>query len=123
MANVNARRFLPLLLALVQIAPAAAAWAACTVERAVSGEPALFVRHFSQDCTKAERAAQAGPAREILEAPKAGKGVSIPHGGVSGDPLLNPLPTAPQASGPLPPPALATLAGSPAADGPGVRGG
>src|SRR3989441_388905 len=122
MANVNARRFLPLLLALVQIAPAAAAWAACTVERAVSGEPALFVRHFSQDCTKAERAAQAVPAREILEALKAGKGVSIRNGVVSGDLLLTRLPTAPLASVPLPPSVLATMAGSSVAEARVIRG-
>jgi uncharacterized protein YjbI with pentapeptide repeats len=122
MANVNARRFLPLLLALVQIAPAAAAGAACTVERAVSGEPALFVRHFSQDCTKAERAAQAVPAREILEALKAGKGVSIRNGVVSGDLLLTGLPTAPLASAPLPPSVLATMAGSSVAEARVIRG-
>jgi len=112
MANVNARRFLPLLLALVQIAPVAAAWAACTVERSVPGEPALFVRHFSPDCTKAERAAQAVPAGEILEALKAGQGVSVRNGVVSGDLLLTRLPTAPLASVPLPPSVLATMAGS-----------
>src|SRR3989454_10215714 len=120
MANVNARRFLPLLLALVQIAPAAAAWAACTVERAVSGEPALFVRHFSQDCTKAERAAQAVPAREILEALKAGKGVSIRNGVVSGDLLLTGLPAAPLVSDPLPPSVLPTMGGTPGAQGRGI---
>src|SRR2546425_11832953 len=101
MANVNARRFLPLLLALVQIAPAATAWAACTVERSVPGEPALFVRHFSPECTKAERAAQAVPAGGILEALKAGKGGSGRDGGGSRRLLVTPLPTAPPAPGPL----------------------
>src|SRR2546428_1269953 len=98
MATVSAPRFLPLLLALLQIAPAAAAWAACTVERAVSGEPALFVRHFSQDCTKAERAAQAVPAREILEALKAGQGGAIPNGVVSGGLPATRPPSAPAVS-------------------------
>src|SRR2546428_10950692 len=122
MANVNARRFLPFLFALLQVTPVVTTWAACTVERAVPGEPALFVRHFSQDCTKAERAAQAVPAREILEALKAGKGVSIRNGVVSGDLLLTRLPTAPLASVPLPPSVLATMAGSSLAEARGVRG-
>src|SRR5206468_9855236 len=60
---------LALLVALLACLPPSA-WAACTVERAVSGEPALFVRHFSQDCTKAERDRKSVPAREILEARK-----------------------------------------------------
>src|SRR2546426_10745519 len=103
MANVTARRFLPLLLALVQIAPAATVWAACTVELAVPGEPALFVRHFSPECTKAERAAQAVPAGEILEALEAGKGGSVRDGGGSGDPLLTCLPAGAPALVPPPP--------------------
>src|SRR3989442_12775752 len=94
MANVNARRFLPLLLALVQIAPAATAWAACTVERSVPGEPALFVRHFSPECTKAERAAQAVPAGGNFEAVKAGEGVSRPKRGGPRDSPLAPPPHA-----------------------------
>jgi len=112
MANVNARRFLPLLLALLQIAPAATAWAACTVEQAVPGEPALFVRHFSPECTKAERAAQAVLAGEILEALKAGQGVSVRNGVVSGDLLLTRLPAVPLAAVSLPPSVLATMTGS-----------
>src|SRR5437879_12092814 len=103
MANVNARRFLPLLLALLQIAPAATAWAACTVEQAVPGEPALFVRHFSPECTEAERAAQAVPAGEILEALKAGKGVAVWHGVVAGDLLPTRPPAVTLAPAPLPP--------------------
>src|SRR2546428_8853657 len=122
MANVNARRFLPLLLALVQIAPAAAGGAACAVEGAVAGGPALFVRHFSQDCTKAERAAQAGPAGEILEALKAGKGVSVRNGVVSGDLLLTRLPTAPLAAVPLPPSVLTTMTGSSVTEARVIRG-
>src|SRR2546428_5667469 len=98
MANVNARRFLPLLLALVQIAPVAAAWAACTVERSVPGEPALLVRHFSPDCTKAERAAQAVPARGILVALKARKGAALRNGVGPGQLLLDGPATAPPAS-------------------------
>ncbi len=98
------------------------AGAACAVERSVPGEPALFVRHFSPDCTKAERAAQAVPAREILEALKASKGVSIRNGVVSGDLLLTGLPTAPLASVPLPPSVLATMAGSSVAEARVIRG-
>src|SRR2546427_158100 len=122
MANVNARRFLPLLLALVQIAPAATVWAACTVERTVPGEPALFVRHFSPECTKAERAAQAVPAGEILEALKAGKGVSVRNGVVSGDLLLTSLPTVSLAAFPLPPSVLTTMTGSSVTEARVIRG-
>ena len=122
MANVNARRFLPLLLVLYQIAPAATAWAACSVERAVPGEPALFVRHFSSDCTKADRAAQAVPADEILEALKAGKGMSIRNGVISGDLLLTRVPAVPLASVSLPSSVRATMAGSSITEARMIRG-
>ena len=116
------RRFLFLLAALLQVALAATAWAVCTVERAVPGESALFVRHFSSECTRADRAAQAVPAGEILEALKTGKGVSIQNGVVSGDLLLTRLPTVPLASVALPPPVLATMAGSSVAEARVIRG-
>jgi uncharacterized protein YjbI with pentapeptide repeats len=102
---------LVLLLALLAYLPPNA-WAACTVERAVPGEPTLFVRHFSPECTEAERAAKAVPAGEILEALKAGKGVSVRNGVVSGDLLLTRLPTVPLAAVSLPPSVLATMTGS-----------
>src|SRR3989454_10562139 len=92
------------------------------VERALPGEPALFVRHFSSECTRADRAAQAVPAGEILEALKTGKGVSIQNGGGSGDLLLTRLLTVPLASVPLPPPVLATMAGSSLTEARVVRG-
>src|SRR3989475_12954116 len=92
------------------------------VERALPGEPALFVRHFSSECTRADRAAQAVPAGEILEALKTGKGVSIQNGAVSGDLLLTRLPTVPLASVPLPPPVLATMAGSSVTEARVIRG-
>src|SRR5712691_11202002 len=110
--TVSAFRFLLLLVALFQVVPAATAGASCTVERAVPGESTLFVRHFSTDCTKTDRATQAVPAGEILEALKTGKGVSIRNGVVSGDLLLTRLPSAPLASVPLPASVLATMAGS-----------
>ena len=119
---MSAYRFLPLLVALFQVALAATAWAACTVERALPGEPALFVRHFSSECTRADRAAQAVPAGEILEALKTGKGVSIQNGVVSGDLLLTRLPTVPLASVPLPPSVLATMAGSSVTEARVIRG-
>ena len=122
MVNVNARRFLPFLFVLLQVTPVATTWAACTVERAVPGEPALFVRHFSPECTETERAAQAVPAGEILEALKAGKGVSVRNGVVTGDLLLTRLPTVPLASVPLPPSVLATMTGSSVTEARVIRG-
>ena len=92
--------------------PGAVAWASCQVEREIAGEPSLFVRHFSPDCSKPERAAQAVQAAEILQALKAGKGVSLAHAVVSGDLLLTQLPSVPLASVSLPPSVLADLAQS-----------
>lgn len=88
------------------------AWAACTVERDRVGEPALFVRHFSPDCSQSERVAQAVPSVEILRALKAGKGLSIKHAVVSGDLLLTQLLSAPVASVTLPDSVRAALAQS-----------
>jgi uncharacterized protein YjbI with pentapeptide repeats len=109
---IMGRPLFALLVALLACYPQPSAWAACRVERAVPDNPALFVRHFSPDCTTEERAAKAVPAGEILEALKAGKGVSIQYGVVSGDLLLTRLSTAPLASVPLPPSVLATMTGS-----------
>ena len=95
------RGLLASLVALLSL-PGTAAWASCTVERAIAGEPSLFVRHFSPDCSQPERAAQAVQAAEILQALKAGKGVSIQHAMVSGDLLLTQLPAGPVASVTLP---------------------
>ena len=92
--------------------PGAVAGASCTVEREIAGEPGLFVRHFSQDCSKPERAAQAVHAAEILQALKAGKGVSIKNAVVSGDLLLTQLPSVPLVSVAFPPSVLADLAQS-----------
>ena len=122
LATVSARGVLPVLLALFQVAPAATAWASCAVERGEPDEPALFVRHFSPECTKADRAAQTVPADEILEALKAGKGVSVENAMVSGDLLLTRLPTVPLASVPLPPSVLATLTGSSVTEARVIRG-
>src|SRR5439155_1079009 len=85
-------------------------------------EVALFVRHFSTDCSKADRAAQAVPAGEILEALRTGKGVSIRNGVVSGDLLLTRLPSVPLASVPLSPSVLATMAGSTVTEARVIRG-
>ena len=92
--------------------PAAPASASCQVERESAGEPGLFVRHFSPECSKPERAAQAVQAAEILQALKAGKGVSIQHAVVSGDLPLTQLPSVPLASIALPPSVLADLSQS-----------
>lgn len=92
--------------------PGTVAWASCQVEREIAGEPGLFVRHFNPDCSKPERAAQAVQAVEILQALKAGKGVSITHAVVSGDLLLTQLPSVPLASVSLPPSVRADLARS-----------
>ncbi|TLY21236.1 MAG: hypothetical protein E6K68_06780 [Nitrospirae bacterium] len=119
---MRGRRVLPGLMVWLQVSAAGTAWAACTVERAVPGEPTLFVRYFSPECTKAERAAQAVPADEILEALKAGKGVSIENAMVSGDLLLTRLPTVPLASVPLPLSVLATMAGSSVTEARVIRG-
>lgn len=82
--------------------PGPVAWASCQVEREIAGEPGLFVRHFSPDCSKPERAAQAVQAVEVLQALKAGRGVSIRNAVVSGDLLLTQLPAAPVVSVTLP---------------------
>ena len=97
------------LVALLFSLPGAVAWASCQVEREIAGEPGLFVRHFSRDCSKSERAAQAA---EILQALKAGKGVSLKNAVVSGDLLLTQLPSVPLTSVALPPSVLADLAQS-----------
>lgn len=93
-----------LLVALVVLLslPGPVAWASCQVEREIASEPGLFVRHFSPDCSKPERAAQAVQAAEVLQALKAGRGVSIRNAVVSGDLLLTQLPAAPVASVTLP---------------------
>lgn len=71
----------------------AAASAACTVEREQANDVALFIRHFSPDCSKVERASQAIPAAEILAALKAGKGLSITNAVITGDMILTLLPS------------------------------
>lgn len=91
-------RGLPVALVVLLSLPGPAAWAACQVEREIAGEPGLFVRHVSPDCSKPERAAQAVQAAEVLQALKAGRGVSIRNAVVSGDLLLTQLPAAPVAS-------------------------
>jgi uncharacterized protein YjbI with pentapeptide repeats len=105
------RGLIAALVALLSL-PEAVAWAVCTVEREPPGEPTLFVRHVSSDCSKSERVAQSVPAGEILEALKAGKSVSIRNAVVIGDLLLTRLPPVPPASVPLSPSVLATMAGS-----------
>jgi len=102
-------RLLVLLVVLLAL-PGPVAWAACQVEREVAGEPALFVRHVSPDCSQSERAAQAVTAQEILQALKAGKGLSIRNAVVSGDLLLTQLPAVPVASVALPDSVRAVLA-------------
>ncbi len=94
------------------VLPGPIAWASCAVEREITGEPALFVRHFSPDCSKPERAAQAVQAVDILMALKAGRGVSIRNAVVSGDLLLTQLSSVPLASVVLPPSVSADLAQS-----------
>ena len=113
-----------LLVALVVllVLPAAAAGASCTLEREIAGEPGLFVRHFSPACSKPERAAQAVQAADILQALKAGKGVSIKNAVVSGDLLLTQLPSVPLASVALTPSVLADLAQSRVAEVRVIRG-
>ena len=92
--------------------PGTVAGASCQVAREIAGAPGLFVRHVSPECSKPERAAQAIPAAEILQALQAGKGVSIANAVVSGDLLLTQLPSVPLASVSLPPSVLADLAQS-----------
>lgn len=82
------------------LAPAGSA--ACTVEREAAGEPALFIRHFSSDCVRGDRAAHAVPAEEIMAALKAGKGLSLANAILTGDLLLTQLPSVPVASLALP---------------------
>lgn len=98
-----------LALAMLPVMPVAAVSAACTVEREAAGEPALFVRRFSPDCSKVERASQAIPASEILAALQAGKGLSITNAVITGDLLLTRLPLVPLASLAMPERVLATL--------------
>ena len=102
--------------------PGAVAWASCMVDRGTAGNPALFVRHFSPDCSKPERDAQAVQAAEILQALRAGKGVSIKHAVVAGDLLLTRLPSTPLASVPLPPSVLVDLMRTPVTDVRLIRG-
>jgi uncharacterized protein YjbI with pentapeptide repeats len=98
-----------LALAMLSVMPVAAVSAACTVEREAAGEPALFVRHFSPDCSKVERASQAVPAAEILAALKAGQGLSITNAVITGDLLLTQLSLTPLAALAVPERVLATL--------------
>ena len=93
-------RGLLVLLVVLLLLPEPVAWASCQVEREIAGEPGLFVRHFSPNCSKPERAAQAVKAAEVLQALKAGRGVSIRNAVVSGDLLLTHLPAVPVASPP-----------------------
>ncbi|TAL11115.1 MAG: hypothetical protein EPO02_05535 [Nitrospirae bacterium] len=109
-------------LAALLFLPGSVAGASCQVEREIAGEPALFVRHVSPDCSKPERAARAVPAAEILQALKAGQGVSIRNAVVSGDLLLTRLPSVPLASAALPPSVLADLAQSRVTEARVVRG-
>ena len=95
------RGLLVFLVALLPL-PGTVAGASCRVEREIAGEPGLFVRHLSQDCSKPERTAQAVQAAEVLQALKAGRGVSIRNAVVSGDLLLTQLPAVPVASVALP---------------------
>ncbi len=83
--------------------------AACTVERERAGDPSLFTRHFSADCTKVERASRAVSAGEVLAALKAGKGLSITNAVVTGDLVLTQLPSVPVASLAYPERILAAL--------------
>jgi hypothetical protein len=80
----------------------ATASATCTVEREAAGESALFLRHFSSDCARADRAAHTVPAAEVLAALKAGKGLSLDNAVLTGDLLLTQLPSVPMASLALP---------------------
>lgn len=105
-------RGLPVVLVVLLLLPGPVAWVSCQVEREIAGEPGLFVRHFSPDCSKPERAAQAVQAAEVLQALKAGRGVSIRNAVVSGDLLLTQLPSVPLASVALQPSVLADLAQS-----------
>ena len=72
-------------------APGSFVHAACTVVEQSPGDASLFVRHLSSDCTKADRAARAIPAKELLGALKAGKGISLKNVVVTGDLLLTQL--------------------------------
>ncbi len=99
-------------LAALLVLPGSVASASCTVDQEIAGEPGLFVRHVSPDCSKPERAARAVPAAEILQALKNGKGVSLANAVVSGDLLLTRLPVVPLASVGLPPSVLADLSQS-----------
>src|SRR5437764_14596557 len=101
--------FLILIVVLCLGGPVMAAAAGCRMERDDPASPGLFVRHVSSDCSKAERTIQAVPAAEILEAMKAGKGISIRNAVVTGDLLLTRLPAVPLRSIPLPERVLSRL--------------
>lgn len=85
---------------LLSLAPAGSA--ACTVDREAAGEPALFLRHFSSGCIREDRAAHTVPAKEILAALKAGKGLSLENAVLTGDLLFTQLPSVRVASLALP---------------------
>ena len=103
--NVSAQCLILLLLLPVSVVSAA-----CTVEREEAGAPSLFVRHFSPDCSKMERANQAVPAVELLAALKAGQGLSLKNAIITGDLLLTQLPSVPVALLALPDRVLEGLA-------------
>lgn len=84
----------------------------CAVEREAAGESNVFMRHFTSDCSKVDRAARAVDAGEILSALREGKGVSLKNAVISGDLLLAQLQAAPLASIALPEPVLARLSRS-----------
>ena len=68
------------------------AWAACTVERPVSGAAGRFVLHLAADCTEAERDAHAVSAAALIEAMIKGESIDLVGVLIRGDLLFDILP-------------------------------
>lgn len=66
--------------------------AACTVEQSPVGKPGPLMKHLSQDCTKAERAAQAVPAASVMQAIRQGQTVDLVGVVLQGELMFDQLP-------------------------------
>ena len=66
--------------------------AACTIESSPGGKTGPLMKHLSQDCTKAEREAQAVPAASVMQALTQGQAVDLAGVVLQGDLIFDQLP-------------------------------
>lgn len=66
--------------------------AACTVKSSPGGKTGPLMKHLSQDCTKAEREAQAVPAASVMQALTQGQAVDLAGVVLQGDLIFDQLP-------------------------------